>query len=78
MPKTKNYIIWQFFFSISKINFSDVPALVDTVLECTEKIVLHAQNFARILHKAGEAKKMMYLLSGMKLVKNKVMTSFVK
>ena len=56
-----------------KFIFSDIPALVDTVLECTEKIVLHAQNFARLLHKAGEAKKMMYLLSGMKLVKNKVL-----
>ena len=53
--------------------FSDVPALVDTVLECTEKIVLHAQNFSKVLHKAGEAKKLMLLLSSMKLVKNKVL-----
>ena len=54
-------------------NFSDVNALVDTVIECTEKIIIHGQVFSKTLLSKGEVKKLMYLLSSMKLVKNKIL-----
>ena len=52
---------------------SDEAALVDTVIECTEKVVLHGQTFSKALLDKGESKKLMILLSSIKLVKNKVL-----
>lgn len=46
---------------------------MDTVIECTEKIVLHGQVFSRVLFSKGEAKKLMVLLSSMQLVRNRVL-----
>ena len=46
---------------------------MDTVLETTEKILLHASVFGKTLLKNGEAKKMLILTSSIKLVKNKVL-----
>ena len=46
---------------------------MDTVLETTEKILLHANVFGKTLLKNGEAKKMLILTSSIKLVKNKVL-----
>ena len=54
-------------------NISDVDALVDTVIECTEKIIIHSQVFSKTLLTKGEVKKLMILLSSIKLVKNKVL-----
>ena len=53
-------------------HFSDVNALVDTIIECTEKIILHTQVFCKELLSKGEVKKLMIVLSSVKLVKNKV------
>ena len=53
-------------------HFSDVNALVDTIIECTEKIILHTQVFCKDLLSKGEVKKLMIVLSSVKLVKNKV------
>ena len=53
-------------------HFSDVNALVDTIIECTEKIILHTQVFCKDLLSKGEVKKLMIVLSSIKLVKNKV------
>jgi hypothetical protein len=46
---------------------------VDTIIEGTEKIILHGQTFGRVLLKQGEAKKLCILLCSMKLVKNRVL-----
>ena len=46
---------------------------MDTILETTEKILLHANVFGKTLLKNGEAKKMLILTSSIKLVKNKVL-----
>ena len=51
----------------------DTEALVGTVLETTEKILLHAQVFGKALLKHGEAKKLLIMSASMKLVWNKVM-----
>ena len=51
----------------------DENSFVDTILETTEKILLHANVFGKTLLKNGEAKKMLILTSSVKLVKNKVL-----
>ena len=64
------YFIISYFFNWC---FSDESALVDTIIECTEKIVLHGQAFSRILSSKGEAKKLLILMASIKLVQNKVL-----
>ena len=59
--------------SIISIFILDENSFVDTILETTEKILLHANVFGKTLLKNGEAKKMLILTSSIKLVKNKVL-----
>ena len=61
------------YYSIIFIFILDENSFVDTILETTEKILLHANVFGKTLLKNGEAKKMLILTSSIKLVKNKVL-----
>ena len=61
------------YYSIISIFILDENSFVDTILETTEKILLHANVFGKTLLKNGEAKKMLILTSSIKLVKNKVL-----
>ena len=47
-------------------------SFVETVLETTEKILLHCQTFGKTLLQKGEAKKLLVLASSLKLTLNKV------
>ena len=70
------WIEWSEIFiyhSIIFIFILDENSFVDTILETTEKILLHANVFGKTLLKNGEAKKMLILTSSVKLVKNKVL-----
>ena len=61
------------YYLIISIFILDENSFVDTILETTEKILLHANVFGKTLLKNGEAKKMLILTSSIKLVKNKVL-----
>ena len=45
---------------------------METVLETSEKILLHCQTFGKTLLQKGEAKKLLVLSSSLKLTLNKV------
>ncbi len=52
--------------------FAARSSFVDTIIECTEKIVLHGQKLGKVLMQKGEAKKMCILAASLKMILNRV------